>query len=351
MKILHTADVHLRVYQDERWETLVELIEAAKRNKVDLVTISGDLFDDGVDAESLRPYIREVFSDTGLKILILRGNHDINSFKEGMYFGEDAILLNNEPVDYDGIRVVGLPFEPMYGEELLARIRGLEKILLPGTKNVLLCHGELLDAFFTKTCFGSEGEGRYMPFRLSYFDGLNIDYVLAGHFHSNFDVWRLKNGGYFVYPGSPVSVTKNEIGQRKVNVFELGQPPQEIPVDTPHYVDVTIELDPFKDTDPCEIIGKRLQNLHPKAKVILTVLGYTDSGKTHMSESNLVARSKDIAKGKCVDELYQFRDVSYILENSLFQSFTTKVREAGHTEGEVKQLQHIAIQAMMKAIK
>lgn len=95
-----------------------------------------------------------------------------------MYFGDDVLVLGHEPVEYGDIRVFGLPFEPIYGEELLARIHGLEKELLPGKKNVLLCHGELLDAFFTRSCFGDEKEGQYMPFSLSYFNGLNIDYVL-----------------------------------------------------------------------------------------------------------------------------------------------------------------------------
>jgi exonuclease SbcD len=84
-------------------------------------------------------------------------------------------------------------------------------VLTADKKNILLCHGELLDAFFSRTCFGAEGEGRYMPFKLSYFDDLNIDYVLAGHFHSRFDVWQLKNGGYFVYPGSPIKARPGPI--------------------------------------------------------------------------------------------------------------------------------------------
>lgn len=294
MKLLHTADIHLREYEDERWQALLKVIEVGKHNQIDIFTICGDLFDGGVDAESLRPQIRDVFSGTGFKVLIIPGNHDSQAFKEGMYFGEDVLILSNEPVEYGDARVIGLRFEPIRGERLLKRIRDLEVVLTPDKKNILLCHGELLDAFFSRTCFGAEGEGRYMPFKLSYFDDLNIDYVLAGHFHSRFDPWQLKNGGYFVYSGSPISVTRSETGQRKVNIFELGKPPRGIPLDTPHYMEVVVELDPFKDDNPQEIIEQHLQGVHPQAKVILTIRGYIDSEKIHMTEADVVARSKRI---------------------------------------------------------
>ena len=34
MKILHTADIHIRKYEDERWETLQKLIKIGKKKKL-----------------------------------------------------------------------------------------------------------------------------------------------------------------------------------------------------------------------------------------------------------------------------------------------------------------------------
>jgi len=48
MKILHTADVHLREVGDKRWEALQKLIEAAKKEGAEILAISGDLFDKGI---------------------------------------------------------------------------------------------------------------------------------------------------------------------------------------------------------------------------------------------------------------------------------------------------------------
>jgi DNA repair exonuclease SbcCD nuclease subunit len=349
VKILHTADIHLKEYKDERWEALEQLVEIGKRNTVDVLTICGDLFDKDVDAENLRPKIREVFSNIPFKVLIIPGNHDAESYKGGMYFGEDVFILTGSPFEYGDVRIVGVPFEPIQGQNLLGKIRALKETLTPDKKNVLLCHGELLDAFFSRVDFGDEGEERYMPFKLSYFEGLNIDYVLAGHFHSKFDDRRLENGGYFVYPGSPVSITQRETGQRGVNLFEVGSPPHKYPLDTFHYQEITITLDPFKEENPVEIVQQHFEKLHPRASAILTVKGYVNSEKIQMTEQDIVFQIKETTKGKCAEEHYDFSDISRILENDLFKSFMNKVKGGDYTEEEERQLQDIAIKAMMQA--
>lgn len=349
VKILHTADIHLREYKDERWEALEELVEIGKGNEVGIFIICGDLFDKDVDAENLRPKIREIFSNIPFKVLIIPGNHDADSYKGGMYFGEDVLILTGSPFEYGDVRIIGMPFESIQGQNLLGKIRALKEALTPDKKNILLCHGELLDVFFSGADFGAEGEERYMPFKLSYFEGLNIDYVLAGHFHSRFDVWQLKDSGYFAYSGSPVSITKREMGQRKVNLFEVGNPPQEYLLDTFHFQEIIIELDPFKDEDIMRVVQERFKKLHSKASAILTVKGYVNSEKIQMTEKDLVSQIREIAKGKCAEEHYDFRDISRILENDLFKSFMNKVKEGDYTEEEERQLQDIAIKAMMQA--
>src|SRR3989304_2726941 len=96
MKILHTADIHLREYGDERWQTLKTLIDIGKKEKIEVFVISGDLFDEKIDAENLRPKIREIFSNNGFSIVLIPGNHDHDVYKD-MYFGEDAKILTRRP--------------------------------------------------------------------------------------------------------------------------------------------------------------------------------------------------------------------------------------------------------------
>lgn len=351
MKILHTADIHLREYEDDRWRTLKKLIEIGKQEEVEIFVISGDLFDKGVNAETLRPKIREIFSNNGFKIILIPGNHDSESYKSGMYFGEDTIILTdlNKPFEYKDLMIWGLPFEPIEEEKILNKLHSLANNLTPDKKNILLYHGELLDAFFSRRDFGEEGEGRYMPIKLSYFKDLNVNYVLAGHFHSTFDMWKLENGGYFVYPGSPISITKREIGQRKVNIFEIGKPPKEYLLDTPHFEEVVIEFDPFVEKNPVEIVKEHLEGVHSEASILLTIKGYINSEKIKISESELVRQIREITKRKSVEEHLEFRDIHTIIEDDLFKSFMKKLEQRGYDEEKKKQLRDLTIKAMMEA--
>lgn len=159
MKILHTADIHLRERQDERWKALQKIIGIGKREKIDILAISGDLFDKGIDAERLRPHLREVFSKTGFKILILPGNHDAESFESGLYYGDDVCVLGDTtPQEFGDVRIVGLPYEPVEIEEVFSRIQALRGSLKEDKTNILMYHGELLDLFFSREDMGNEGK-------------------------------------------------------------------------------------------------------------------------------------------------------------------------------------------------
>ncbi len=349
MKVLHTADIHLKDYQDDRWKTLKKMIEVGKKEKIEVFAISGDLFDKGIDAEALRPRIRELFSKTGFKVILIPGNHDIESYRSGAYFGEDIEIISDltKPCEANGLRIWGFPFEHIEGEEILSKLGSLVNILKTDKTNILLYHGELLDAFFSRKDFGKEGEGRYMPAKLSYFKDLNIDYVLAGHFHSKFRVWELENGGYFVYPGSPVSITRRETGRRKVNIFEIGKPPEEYPLDTPHFEEVDIELDPFKDEDPVKMIREGLEAIHPDAKILLRVTGYIDSSRINMSESELVSRISKITEGKLLENDFAFRDIHTLFEDNLFKDFRNKLEEKGFDDEKKRGLLDLTVKAML----
>jgi len=351
MKILHTADLHLKGYGDDRWESLLRLIEVGKKERIEGFVISGDLFDKGIDAENLRPRIREIFSGTGFKIVIIPGNHDKDAYKRGMWFGEDVIVLTelNTPFEHKGMRIWGMPFEPIEGEEILRRLRWLANNLTNATSNMLLYHGELLDAFFSRRDFGDEGEERYMPVKLSYFKDLEIDYVLAGHFHSRMNSWKLENGGYFVYPGSPVSITKREIGRRHVNIFEVGKPPREYPLDTSHFEDVVIEFNPFSDNKPIETVKEGLDGLHKEARVILTLKGFLNGKAIGMDEGELAEKIKKITEKRDIEERYEFKDIRVILEDDLFKRFGERLEQTRYDEEEKKQIREVAIHAMIKS--
>ena len=349
MRILHTADIHLREYGDERWEALKSLIKIGKKERVDIFIIAGDLFDKGVSAENLRGKIRGLFSNLGFKIYILPGNHDKDAYKPGLNFGNDVKILKQEPFNIETIRIIGLPFEEIGGEEILEKVNSLKTKLRKDGKNILVFHGELLDTFYSRTDFGEEGDKRYMPVKLRYFEDLNIDYILAGHFHTNFDVRELNNGCYFVYPGSPISITKRETGRRMINIFEVDNPPNEYHLDTPYFEDVEIEFDPFKDEEPIKKLKEELKTLPKNAKILIKVKGYYNSRTIGLNETTLIERIKEI----CIDRSerepeLEFRDIQTILEDDLFIVFLKKLKEKDYNNTMQKEMRNIAIKAMME---
>ncbi len=351
MKILHTADIHLKAVDDERWKALVGLIEMAKKEHVDVFAVSGDLFNSGADAERIRAEMRELFENNPYKILLLPGNHDQDVYESGKYFGDDAVVLNNPgtPFSLQDVCFWGLPYTSAGTEEILRTIHSFKKLLDTGKTHILLYHGELLDSFFSRIDFGEEGAQRYMPVRLSYFDGLDFTYVLAGHFHTRFDIRVLPNGGYFVYPGSPISISSKETGRRKVNIFEVGKPPGGREVDTPYYEEALIRLSPFDAQRPLERIEGVLDAMGPGQNVLLTVGGYFNGEKDDVNETQLTEEIRRLIRGKPVTFTPLYMDIRSVLEDDLFSMFLEKLEGRGLGEEKKAQLYYTVVQAMISA--
>ncbi len=335
MKILHTADVHLREPDDERWQALEEILEIAEREKIDLLAISGDLFDTENIGEQLRPRISNLFSRRGFKILLIPGNHDREVFGKGYYFGDSVHVFRNleEPLDLEDLKIWGFPFTDLEGPELLRYLRKIKKGSNQASQ-VLLFHGELLDAFFQRKDFGDEGGSRYLPVRLSYFEGLGLDYVLAGHFHSELRIWEISGGGSFIYSGSPVSVTRRERGPRKVNLLQPGEGPVEIELKSRFFQQVSVEISPFEDEDPVGKVKRKMGVLPDNAMPLLEVRGFVDGNKLGKNEEQVINEIKNLAVEYNAEEnsYIEIRDVGMILEEDLFKSFEEKLERIEHPD-------------------
>ena len=349
MKILHTADIHLAKYGDERWSALQAILDVGKREKIGVLAISGDLFDEKLDVDDLRPKIRGLFSNNGFDIVLVSGNHDCNVCSD-LFFGSDVKLLSDlsNPYEKGEVRIWGLPFEKISNEQLIEKLQYLKSETKKENMNILLYHGELLDAFFSRNDLGAEGEQSYMPIKLAYFDEINVNYVLAGHFHSSFDVRTLKNGGYFVYPGSPISITKKETGKRSVNLFETGKSPNQYLLDTNHFEQIIFTLNPFNGNKPLEELAGILKKAHPAAKILLTVDGYFDKAKIGMTEAELPKAIEKIVGKKC-EFCFEAREIHKILDDELFKSFSKKLDVAGYNDVKKQELLQVAIKAFMEA--
>lgn len=348
MAILHTADLHLAEDKEENWAALDELVSLAGAHNVSGLVISGDLFDHDAEAEKLRSRLRTSLGGGDFQTVILPGNHDHRAYRSGLYFGENVSVINSweEPVRLEEAVIWGLPYEQISAERLVGRLREMAVRMDPDRPNYLLFHGELLDAYFSREDMGDEGGIRYMPARLSYFERLPLQYVLAGHFHSRYAGWQLPGGGLFIYPGSPVAITRRETGIRKANLVSPGKDPLEISLNTCHYEEMVIDLDPFSSESPLAIIGRRLKAAHRKAKIFLTVQGFFNGSRLGLTERELAEGVKSLVGEKLAGEpALKFYDVRHIMEDDLFRQFESRLDETELTPDHKERVKEMLINA------
>lgn len=350
MKILHTSDIHLREFEDKRWQTLIKLLEIGEKEEIKVFVISGDLFDNNININQLRPKLMKYFSNSNFDIVIIPGNHDKDSYKNAFLGQNTKILLNIlEPYEKDNVCFWGLPFEEIDEIGITERLNQIKTKLASNKVNILLYHGEIVDKYYSRLDFGEEPEYRYMPMKLDYFEDFNFDYILAGHFHRNFDIFHLKNGCFFVYPGSPISITRRETGRRKVNIFNIDESPHEFLLDSFHFEIVNIDLNPFTDNPIDEIVMDSLKNLHPSAFVDINVRGFINSSEINLTEPEIIGRlerliSKSKYNGMIIPE---FQDISNILNNTLYKRIEKKISNLEESEENKNEIRRLIINSMM----
>lgn len=329
------------------------IIELCKEKKAGALIISGDLFDADVEANKLKADLRTLFSDLPFEIFIIPGNHDSQSFKDRAFFGSNVRVIHspNDIYTIGNIAITGIPFKNTTEQELFATLQAVSAKLDPDNTNLLLYHGELLDSYYSRSDFGEEGESRYMPARLDFFSNLNFDYVLAGHFHTNFNAWEFEkqnSKGYFIYPGSPVSITKRETGKRKVNIFEPGHAPEEIVLDKAFYHErLVVELNPSDTVDPITLIKDKISKIDASANVELSVEGYLNSTKHGVDETALNEFLESLKSERSIDSLkFKAVDLNIIFEDYIYKSFMSKVDSGNYPDRLKSDMKEYFLKAM-----
>ncbi|MCK5598706.1 metallophosphoesterase [bacterium] len=268
MKILFTSDIHLETAHPERFDALKEICRIAVEKKCKRIIIGGDLFDDPSEAKGIGQTIGdEIFDKYDIDIDIIPGNHDMDAFKKGTYFGKRVNIYREHGfLDIDNCRIHYIPFrdESSYFTKML-----LEISKNTGEKNIAVFHANLTNLFYA----GEEKQYEYMDCELSDFAGSGIDLILAGHIHSGFKKLGY-DGGHFCYAGSPVSVTTKEIGPRSVILLDTGDLSlHELQLEnTFHFTGIEIEV--FLDeATALKDIEARLNAVKDNCSVLLHING------------------------------------------------------------------------------
>lgn len=317
VKILHTADVHLREDEPKTREALEEVLATASVEDVDVVTIGGDLFDSPADAEALRPELREVLQGNPFDIVAIPGNHDEDVYKENLRFGNDLDILTDEPFatrEADGLELVGVPFTSSMTEELFAALQAHSD----EHEQALLLHCTLDLGFHTGAT--GEDEGTYFPVSRATLGELGYEYVLAGHIHAGVQEVPLANGGRFIYPGSPVSHSTKETGPRHAVLVDTATADvTAIPLETYYYDSLSTVVRPSAEAEVLNEIQRWVsQRADDDCDLDIHVDGFIER-----DEDSFNAALRDAAAPVEPDD--ETRDATPVLTHPLYERFSEKL--------------------------
>lgn len=319
MRILHTSDLHLDVEREYTIAALEELLKEGTDKKIDLLTISGDLFESPEDADQLRPDLRNMFEGNDFRIIVIPGNHDQNVYRKNLEFGSDLDLLVDRPFDqvkFKKINIVGLPYCNTLDTEIFSRLRS---VIDEDTANILLLHCTL-NIGYSEGAMGTSEQNQYFPVNQATLSELGFDYYLAGHFHSNSYRTTLNDGSVFLYPGSCVSLSRKETGQRHAFFIETDtQEIQSIPLDTRYLDTKQVMMKPGKEKSKLEEISTWIEDRKDdNCKLRVEV-----NGHIQISEKDFDQKLKELlTKGELINRT---KDVSKVLEHDLYKRFQEKL--------------------------
>ncbi|MCX7841939.1 MAG: DNA repair exonuclease [Clostridia bacterium] len=229
LKFLHCADLHLDKHfgcsgfteeqkslrRQELKQCFKRIIELAALEEVDLLIISGDLYEHEYVRRATIEFICSSFKEIPqIRVFIAPGNHDpfiANSFYNYHKWPDNVTIMTGD-IPYILLEdidtcVYGVGFRNFYeGRSLVSKLvpASCEHI------NLLVVHGTVDMEF---------GNFAYNPMKSSELNELGMDYIALGHFHNRID--NLGGYGNIYNPGSPEAMGFDEPGEHGVFIGEI----------------------------------------------------------------------------------------------------------------------------------
>ena len=283
MKILHTADWHIgqklheRSRLDEHEQFLDWLLETIQARKVELLLVSGDIFDTALpSAEATNLYYQFLYrlsNETDTYTVITAGNHDsarhLEAPREFLKMGRIHVIgLASEasrcvlpfPPDNPRVMVAGVPYltetdlphvsyeteierNDRYRERLKSFYADCVACMPTELPKILMGHLFVQGGKVTDSERNIQIGGATAIHTSDFPDG--VSYVALGHLHRP---QTIKGAAYPIrYSGSPIPLRFNEIGyKKKVYLLELSD-------DGTLVQDEDIEIPIFKEL--CTVTG------------------------------------------------------------------------------------------------
>lgn len=312
MKILHTSDLHIGKYigtydlKEDTEYVLNQVVDTAIRERVEVVLISGDVFDrPNPSEEAIKMYVSflKQLLDKNIKVIAISGNHDsgirLSAYKEILgkgYFVEGEF---NSPMrkvslsdEYGPVNFYMLPFfTPFIVKSNLKLEKGLENYDLAmdeiikrenidtSQRNIILAHQFVAGFKFG----GSEEDFSYSNGDEKNVAGVgiisldkfqNFDYVALGHIHKPQKISRET----IRYSGSLLKYKTSEIDGPDKSV---------VIIDLKEKGNIEVKLDPIKPLHPfvkIEGLLSELTNTNPNENDYVYLI--VDDDKTPIEAKN-----------------------------------------------------------------
>lgn len=312
MKILHTSDLHIGKYigtydlKEDTEYVLNQVVDTAIRERVEVVLISGDVFDrPNPSEEAIKMYVSflKALLDKNIKVIAISGNHDsgirLSAYKDILgkgYFVEGEF---NSPMrkvslsdEYGPVNFYMLPFfTPFIVKSNLKLEKGLENYDLAmdeiikrenidtSQRNIILAHQFVAGFKFG----GSEEDFSYSNGDEKNVAGVgiisldkfqNFDYVALGHIHKPQKISRET----IRYSGSLLKYKTSEIDGPDKSV---------VIIDLKEKGNIEVKLDPIKPLHPfvkIEGLLSELTNTNPNENDYVYLI--VDDDKTPIEAKN-----------------------------------------------------------------
>ncbi len=257
IKFLHCADLHLdmpftslgsgnqksEIRRADLKNVFTGIIELAKKNQVDLLLISGDIYEHQYVKNSNINYINDKFSEIShVEVFIVPGNHDpyiLKSYYRDFKWASNVHVLNDENSSYllkkQGVCIYGAGFNDFsQNSSNFDNLKATYSELI----NILLFHG---------TVDLNINQDNYNHVSSKQLNDLNMDYVALGHFHNRID----DVGGYgkIYNPGSPEPLGFDEEGEHGVYIGTIKKDDEKSKIDIEfvktakkYYKNISIEV-------------------------------------------------------------------------------------------------------------
>ncbi|WP_163192503.1 metallophosphoesterase family protein [Clostridium thermarum] len=228
VKLIHCSDFHLDTpfmeypkamaekRKEDIRETFLQIMKLADNEKVDIILISGDVFDNStVTYETITSMKRAFEQIPDIKIFICPGNHDPYTAKSyyniipwptNVHIFKDK--LEKVHIEDLNLTVYGCGFGSSYERIGMLKdffVEDKEKI------NIMVLHGEVVS-----------GSSVYNPITEDMISKSGLDYLALGHVHSFSGINRCGDT-YWSYSGCPEGRGFDELGPKGIVIGEIGK--------------------------------------------------------------------------------------------------------------------------------